>query len=83
MSMLTSAMGITATSLYAAFGSKEDLFRESVELYNSAEQSPTAAALEEATARDVVEVMLRRNADDMLVEHLQRAEQAPSGETSG
>ncbi|GAA1191791.1 TetR/AcrR family transcriptional regulator [Prauserella alba] len=63
MSMLTSAMGITATSLYAAFGSKDDLFREAVELYNSADHSPTAAALEESTAREVVEAMLRRNAD--------------------
>ncbi|MFD0772755.1 TetR/AcrR family transcriptional regulator [Streptomonospora algeriensis] len=63
LSMLTSAMGITSTSLYAAFGSKERLFREAVELYNSVDNSPTDAALQEATARRAVEAMLRKNAD--------------------
>lgn len=33
MAELTSAMGIGAPSLYAAFGSKEGLFREAVDLY--------------------------------------------------
>jgi AcrR family transcriptional regulator len=33
MADLTSVMGIGSTSLYAAFGAKEDLFRESVEHY--------------------------------------------------
>lgn len=33
MSELTRAMGISSPSLYAAFGSKEALFREAVELY--------------------------------------------------
>lgn len=33
LSELTEAMGINSPSLYGAFGSKEDLFREAVELY--------------------------------------------------
>ena len=33
ISDLTAAMGINSPSLYAAFGSKEALFRESIELY--------------------------------------------------
>jgi len=34
---LTSAMGINAPSLYAAFSCKEALFREAVALYNEQE----------------------------------------------
>ncbi len=63
VSELTAAMGISAPSLYAAFGSKEELFRESVAYYNDPERSPTARALrEEPTARRAVEGMLRDNA---------------------
>jgi AcrR family transcriptional regulator len=55
------ALRINAPSLYAAFGSKEQLFREAVALYN--ESSPTERAIREApTARDAVENMLRENA---------------------
>ncbi|GAB3688478.1 TetR/AcrR family transcriptional regulator [Nocardiopsis oceani] len=63
LSMLTSAMGITPTSLYAAFGSKDALFEEAVELYDSADSSPTVRALELTPTRDAIESMLRRNAD--------------------
>lgn len=63
LSMLTSAMGITPTSLYAAFGSKDALFEEAVELYNSADSSPTDRALERRPTREAIETMLRRNAD--------------------
>lgn len=60
---LTAAMGIAAPSLYAAFGSKEDLFREAVAAYS--EDSPTEQALaREGTAREVVAAMLYDNADD-------------------
>jgi len=63
MSELTAAMGISAPSLYTAFGSKEELFRESVAYYNDPERSPTARALrDEPTARQAVEAMLRDNA---------------------
>ncbi len=57
---LTAAMGINSPSLYAAFGCKEQLFREAVALY--AKHSATSRALSEApTARDMVERMLRDN----------------------
>lgn len=63
MSDLTAAMGINSPSLYAAFGGKEQLFRESVGLYGSTEGGYTARALrEEATARAAIEAMLRDNA---------------------
>jgi AcrR family transcriptional regulator len=56
-------MGISAPSLYAAFGSKEELFREAVAYYNDPARSPTARALrDEPTARQAVEAMLRDNA---------------------
>jgi AcrR family transcriptional regulator len=64
ISELTAVMGINAPSLYAAFGSKEDLFREAVALYDTLEGSVTERALREApTARAAVEAMLRGNAD--------------------
>jgi AcrR family transcriptional regulator len=63
VSDLTAAMGITAPSLYAAFGSKEELFREAVAYYNDPGRSPTALALARApSARAAVEAMLRDNA---------------------
>lgn len=64
ISTLTHAMGIGSPSLYAAFGSKADLFREATELYladDGAEPSRVLAAGE--TARSSVEAMLRANAD--------------------
>jgi AcrR family transcriptional regulator len=64
LSDLTSAMGISSPSLYAAFTSKEALFREAVELYETVEGGATERALnEEPTARAAVEAMLRDNAD--------------------
>lgn len=62
---LTAAMGIAAPSLYAAFGSKEALFREAVEAY--AQDSPTERALARGgAARDAVAAMLYDNADDYV-----------------
>lgn len=63
ISDLTTVMGINSPSLYAAFGSKEALFRESVALYGTTEGAVTRQALtNEATARDAVEAILRGNA---------------------
>ncbi|MFI6866718.1 TetR/AcrR family transcriptional regulator [Nocardia sp. NPDC050406] len=63
MSDLTGAMGINSPSLYAAFGGKEALFREAIELYGRTDGSLTARALrEEPTARASIEAMLRDNA---------------------
>ncbi|GIJ38711.1 TetR/AcrR family transcriptional regulator [Micromonospora andamanensis] len=63
MTELTAAMGIASPSLYAAFGSKEALFREAVELYNSTEGAGPRAALDGGvTARAAIEAMLRHQA---------------------
>ena len=61
LSDLQKAMGgITAPSFYAAFGSKEELFREAVELYKKTQGAPVVKALLEGpTARASLEAMLR------------------------
>jgi AcrR family transcriptional regulator len=51
--------GITAPSFYAAFGSKEALFREAVELYSSTLGAPMMQALErEPQARAAIQALL-------------------------
>jgi AcrR family transcriptional regulator len=60
---LTNAMGIVRPSLYAAFGSKEDLFRKVVDLYWSRYMGFARAAREKPTAREVVEALLFGFAD--------------------
>ena len=60
---LTAAMGINAPSLYAAFGSKEGLFREAVALYGATEGTEIWTALPQApTAREAIEGFLRASA---------------------
>lgn len=56
---LTEAMGINRPSLYAAFGNKEDLFRKAVDHYAQVHSCHVREALEEPTARQVVEHLLR------------------------
>jgi AcrR family transcriptional regulator len=57
---LTAAMGISAPSLYAAFGSKEALFREAVDLYSDTVGRVSAVALTDPpTAREGIDGMLR------------------------
>jgi AcrR family transcriptional regulator len=64
ISALTDAMGIGSPSLYAAFGSKADLFREATDLYLTDDGAGPARLLEVGeTARSSVEAMLRANAD--------------------
>lgn len=61
VSDLTHAMGINAPSLYAAFGCKEALFGEAVDLYQRTEGiSASRALVEQPTARDAIHAMLRR-----------------------
>ena len=56
--------GITAPSFYAAFGSKEKLFREAVALYNQVEGTPMIKVLSEGTtARASIESWLRAAAE--------------------
>jgi AcrR family transcriptional regulator len=62
---LQAAMGgIAAPSFYAAFGSKENLFREAVELYRKTVGTTMLRALtEQPTARASIEAMLRAATD--------------------
>lgn len=63
LSDLTAAMGIAPPSLYAAFGSKEALFREAVGFYNATYGAvPQQALAGGRTARESVEGLLRHNA---------------------
>ena len=55
---LTAAMGINPPSLYAAFGSKENLFRKAMDRYEIGPGGYTPIALKAATARDVAEQLL-------------------------
>src|ERR1044072_8770440 len=54
----TSAMGITKTSMYAAFGNKEDLFRKALARYEEGPAAYGVEALAEHTARQVAAVFL-------------------------
>ncbi|MEH6666088.1 MAG: TetR/AcrR family transcriptional regulator, partial [Brevundimonas sp.] len=58
MADLTGAMGINSPSLYAAFGSKEQLFREAVRLYERSNGGVLCDAMASATAREAIEAML-------------------------
>jgi len=60
---LTDAMGMNRPSLYAVFGNKENLFRLALERYGATHDPLFDAALEQQTARAVVEHFLRGNAD--------------------
>lgn len=62
----TAMGGIAAPSFYAAFGSKESLFLEVVELYRSTVGDRGRQALDGPTVREAVEGMLRVSADTFL-----------------
>jgi len=64
---LQAAMGgISPPSLYHAFGSKEALFREAVDLYLATVGEPTLRALQDGkSVRDCVEAMLRLTAESV------------------
>jgi len=59
MADLTEAMGITKPSLYACFGNKEALFRKALDLYERDKLAYFGKALEEPSAKAVVERLLR------------------------
>jgi AcrR family transcriptional regulator len=63
ISDLTDATGINRRSLYAAFGSKEELFGQAVQRYLDGPGGFVAAALKQPTARAVAEAMLHGAAD--------------------
>lgn len=58
LSDLTEAMGLARPSLYAAFGSKEGLFRRVLDRYAQGPASYQTAALEAPTAHAAVEHLL-------------------------
>lgn len=58
MSDLTEAMGITRPSLYAAFGNKESLFRQALDLYEKDKLAYIGEAINAPTARAVAEYLL-------------------------
>jgi AcrR family transcriptional regulator len=60
---LTEAMGINRPSLYAAFGNKEELFRKAIDRYIAGPAGHVREALEEPTARRVVERLWRGSID--------------------
>ncbi|MFE9888445.1 TetR/AcrR family transcriptional regulator [Streptomyces scopuliridis] len=55
---LTNAMGISTTSMYAAFGNKEELFRKALERYTEGPSAYLTRALEEPTALGVATAIL-------------------------
>ncbi len=61
LSDLTEAMGITKTSMYAAFGNKRDLFDKALARYAEVDMAYLRAALAAPTARQVAETFLREN----------------------
>jgi AcrR family transcriptional regulator len=64
MADLVSALGLASARIYAAFGSKEELFRETVALYEAEEGGFADRALDqEPTARRAIERMLRDAVD--------------------
>ncbi len=66
LSDLAAAMGIASASIYACFGSKEDLFRRVMALYGTTSGEPPRRALrEQPTARAAVHEMLRATADEI------------------
>lgn len=60
---LTEAMGINRSSLYATFGDKETLFRGAITRYAEGPVSYIQKALEQPTARGVIEALLRNTAE--------------------
>ncbi|CAN5383602.1 TetR/AcrR family transcriptional regulator [soil metagenome] len=73
MSDLTAAMGIASPSLYAAFGSKEGLYREAVDHYVKTGEKTFWSAMQAGTAREAIEDLLRHAAEVFT------AGDAPSG----
>ncbi len=66
LAALTEAMGINVPSLYAAFGNKEELFKQVLDRYIQRPASYLPNSLKEPTARGVVEKLFR-GAIDMVM----------------
>jgi len=66
---LTEAMGITRPSLYAAFGSKEELFHKVLDRYASGPAAFVREALTASTAREVAANLLTGTVDLLTCPH--------------
>ncbi|MGI8418098.1 MAG: TetR/AcrR family transcriptional regulator [Nakamurella sp.] len=63
---LAEAMGIASASIYACFGSKEELFRKVMALYGRTSGAPPRQALNtQPTTRGAIHAMLRATADEI------------------
>jgi AcrR family transcriptional regulator len=67
LSDLTAAMGIGRPSMYATFGTKEQLFEKALARYAAVDMAYARAALEAPTAREVAEMFLRSNAEALTL----------------
>jgi len=65
LTALTGAMGINRPSLYATFGSKQELFRRAFARYHERQVAIACAALGEPTAYASIEAFLRSSADGL------------------
>jgi AcrR family transcriptional regulator len=65
ISDLTHALGINPPSLFAAFGSKEDLFRQALDRYEAQQSSFWAEAMNASTAYEAIERLLKGSAEHM------------------
>jgi AcrR family transcriptional regulator len=68
LSALTSAMGINRPSLYATFGSKQQLFERAFARYHETRVARARAALDRPTAYAAVEAFLRASADGLTAD---------------
>lgn len=65
MSYLTKVMQLNATSVYAAYGSKEDLFLKAVDHYRKNEGGRIWAAVQSATSpKQVAESLMKKSAEE-------------------
>src|SRR5215467_221122 len=69
LSDLTEAMGINRPSLYAAFGDKQGLFRKVLDRYFDGPAAYMREALNQPTARAVIEQLLQGTADLLTNRH--------------
>jgi AcrR family transcriptional regulator len=60
---LTDAMRINRSSMWAAFGNKEELFKKAFERYVGTYQAFMGAALQKPTVREIIESSLRGTVD--------------------
>ncbi len=68
LSALTGAMGINRPSLYATFGSKEQLFQRAFTRYHENQVANARAALDQPTAYAAIEAFLRSSADGLTAD---------------